>query len=181
MSHEEYMIEVMARAVGGSDALDRLDAVPLPDEDFDWSGIPSDVFERVREVLDLVDGCCAELFDIEFRTACRRLLARVAAGDPQIFRRRSTARTAAAAVCWMVGQANASFSIYGAEVLVKDMMRHFGISGSVSQRAELFRRAIGQEWRNRSTDLGDQGFLVAARRADLIGVRDNYLARLTRN
>ncbi|MHA6669673.1 DUF6398 domain-containing protein [Homoserinimonas sp. A447] len=179
MNHDEYMIEVLARAVGGADALDRLDVVPLPNEDFDWSGIPSDVHGRVGEVLDLVDGGCAELFDIEFRTACRRLLARVAVGDPQIFRRRSAARTAAAAVCWMAGQANESFSIYGAGVLVKDLMRHFGISGSVSQRAELFRRAIGQEWRYGSTDLGDREFLVAARRSNLIGVRDYYRGRLT--
>jgi hypothetical protein len=174
MSPSESMIAMLEREVGGADALDHLDTVPLPDEPFDWSHIPEDIHDRVAEVLDQVDGCCAELFDIEFRTACRRLLARVAVGDPQIFRRRSAARTAAGAVCWMIGQANESFSSYGAGVMVKELLGHFGISGSVSQRVEAFRRAIGMEWRYGSTALGDRGFLLAERRADLIGVRDHY-------
>lgn len=174
LSPSENMLEWLAHEVGGGDILDNLDTAPLPDEEFDWSQIPDDIHERVAEMLDLVDGCCAELFDKEFRTACRRLLADITAGDPQAFRRRSSARTSAAAVCWMIGQANASFSQYGTGILVKDLMGHFGISGSVSQRVELFRRALGLQWRYRSTSLDDRKYLVGSRRADLIGVRDYY-------
>ena len=53
----------------------------------------------LTQLCELVDGCCDALFDVEFRTASRRFLARVAAADPDIFRRKSAARSAAAAVC----------------------------------------------------------------------------------
>ena len=60
-------------------------------------------------MLELTDACCDELLDVEYRTACRRLLARVAAGDPAVFRRRASSATAAAAICWIVGKDNDLF------------------------------------------------------------------------
>ena len=105
----EIMLDALRRAVGGEQALDRLDADPLPDEDFDWADVPADIHDRVAEVLGLVDRFCAERLDAEFRTACRRLLARAAGTDPAIFRRRGRADTAAAAVCWVIGKANLLF------------------------------------------------------------------------
>ncbi len=65
-------LDGLARQVGGSAALDVLDDDPLPDEPFQWKGIPDDVVDRVQEVLDLTDRCCDELLDVECRTACRR-------------------------------------------------------------------------------------------------------------
>ena len=62
-----------------------------------------------REVLERVDDCCTALLDLEYRTAARRLLAALATADPDIFRRRARADTAAAAVCWIVGRANGLF------------------------------------------------------------------------
>ena len=54
--------------VGDADALWRLDAIPLPDEPFDWSVVePRDV-AFVEQVLALSDRCCVEMLDIEFRT-----------------------------------------------------------------------------------------------------------------
>ena len=74
------MSELLRNAAGGDEALRALDDRPLPDEDFDWAGIPVDVHDKVAEVLGLVDACCDDLLDVEYRTACRRLLARVADG-----------------------------------------------------------------------------------------------------
>ena len=48
----------LERQVGGTDRLDALDAEPLPDEAFQWAGIPDDIGDRVHEVLHLVDTCC---------------------------------------------------------------------------------------------------------------------------
>ena len=78
----EIMLESIDRAVGGRAVTMALTDDPLPDEPFDWSGVPEDVQERLREVVDLVDGCCAEILDVEHRTAARRLLARSVAADP---------------------------------------------------------------------------------------------------
>ncbi|MHB1171832.1 MAG: DUF6398 domain-containing protein [Lacisediminihabitans sp.] len=172
---EEYMLDVLAREVGGLDALDRLAITPLPDEAFEWDGIPEDVHARVAEVLELVDGCCDALFDAEFRTAARRFLARVAVADPGIFRRRGLAGTAASAVCWVIGKANDSFDFYnGPGVQVKELMAHFGLTGSSSQRADVMLRALGIDWRYGHASLGDPGLLLSAKRADIVALRDQF-------
>ena len=134
----EIMLDTLREAVGGEKALDALDAEPLPDEPFAWDAVPPDVHGRVGQVLDLVERCCAELLDAEYRTACRRLLADVAAGDPEIFRRRGKAEMTAAAVCWIVGKANALFdpTAPGLTMQVKQLMAHFGVT-SASQRSGI--------------------------------------------
>ena len=178
LSHNEYMLDSLARSVGGMSALDNLSMDPLPDEPIDWTGIPDDVVGRVTEVGDRVEECCAQLFDPEFRTASHRLLARVAVADPNIFRRKSSTSTTAAAICWIIGKANDSFDLYGVAgdggVRVKDLMAHFGLSGSVSQRAEPMVRAIGADWRFGRTSLGDARLLVAPMRLRMGEARDLY-------
>ena len=72
---DQMMLDSLAEIVGGEAALSTLDTTPLPAEEFDGSGIPPDVRDRVGEVLERVDACCAELLDLEYRTAARRLLA----------------------------------------------------------------------------------------------------------
>ncbi len=176
--HRAFMGELLVDAAGSDEALGALDDWPLPDEDFDWSGIPDDVHERVAEVLELTDGCCDDLLDAEHRTASRRLLARVAVGDPAVFRRRASPATAAAAICWIVGKDNDLFSPVGGHMLVKDLMAHFGLAqGGVSQRAQTFMRAAGfgppaRPWDPR---LGAPELLVSRRRRRLIELRDKYL------
>ena len=91
----------------GDDAVETLDGAPLPDEPFDWEGIPEEARERVQEILDLCDRGCDALFDVEHRTAVRRLLARVARGDSTPLMR-GHANTAAGALCWIVARANHS-------------------------------------------------------------------------
>lgn len=176
--HGAYVLELLRKAVGGDDALRLLDDRPLPDEDFDWTAIPDDVHDKVAEVLELCDRCCDELLDVEYRTVCRRLLARAAAGDPAVFRRRASSTTAAAAICWIAGKDNDLFSPSGGRMLVKDLTAHFGLAqGGVSQRAETLIKAAGfnpsePTWEVR---LGSPALLVSQRRRRIIELRDRYL------
>jgi hypothetical protein len=171
---DEIMLDSLHRAVGGEDALATLDDIPLPDEPFDWDPIPADVHERVDEVLGLLDRCCDERLDVEYRTACRRILSRAAAADPEIFRRRSKAETTAGAICWIVGKAN---DLFTAQMLVKDLMGFFGIrQASVSQRSEALLRAIGIDPHDRygSMNLRSPDYLTSSRRTQIIALRDQY-------
>lgn len=170
----EILLDPLRCAVGGEEALDKLDTAPLPDEPFVWEPIPTDIHERVAEVLQLIDRCCEELLDMECRTACRRYLSRAAAADPGIFRRRGRAQTAAAAICWGIGKAN---DLFGREMLVKDLIGHFGIAqGSVSQRSEPLLRAIGVDPHRQygEMNLGSPDYLTAGRRKEILALRDYY-------
>ena len=177
-SFEEYMLHSLTRAVGGMVELDRLDTRPLDDEAFGWEWIPADVRERVTEVLALCDGFCADQMDGEFRTACRRLLADVAASDPAIFRRKGAANRAGAAICWLVGKANGILG-YRSTKQSKDILEWFGANGPVSARAEVMLRAIGVDPSSQYgiVDLGSPRYLTAERRARIIARRDHYRAR----
>lgn len=173
----DVMLDTLRHAVGGAAALDALVADPLPAEPFDWTAVPADIHGRVVEVLDLTDHCCAVLLDHEYRTACRRLLADVVAGDPEIFRRRGRADTAAAAVCWLVGKANSLFDRVptSPKLAVKHLAEHFGIAGAgMSQRSGPLLRAIGKDPRGK--ELGAARYLTGPRRARIIADRDRYRA-----
>ncbi len=176
----DFMLDTLRSAVGGESTLDELDAIPLPDEPFWWGAIPTDVHDRVGDVLVLVDQCCDELLDTEYRTACRRFLAAVAAGDPDIFRRRGKAATAAAAVCWVIGTANSLFEHYDGDrqLLVKDLLGHFGIGqSSVSQRSEPMLRAVGvNPHQDGAIALGSPRYLISSRRARILELLDHYRA-----
>ncbi|MCM3659388.1 hypothetical protein M3148_00020 [Georgenia satyanarayanai] len=163
-----------ARAVGNEQALDRLDDAPLPDEEFRWEHIAEDVHERVAQVLELMDGCAEAMFDVEMRTAFRRVLARTAQADPVVFRRRSKPGTAAAAIAWAVAAANDRLSPYSGGLTAKALLAHFGVTGSVAQRAQPFLRAFGAEEPQLSGELsfGTPDVLTSARRAQLIALRD---------
>ncbi|MGH3356930.1 MAG: DUF6398 domain-containing protein, partial [Nocardioidaceae bacterium] len=130
------MLHALAQTVGGQEALDGLDTRQLDDEAFDPDAIPDDIVGRVLEVVPLCDEFGDSLGDVEYRTACRRFLADVAAGDPQIFRRKGAVNRAAAAVCWVVGKTNGLFG-YDGTMEVQEMLAHFGVKGSVSDRARV--------------------------------------------
>ncbi len=174
-SYAELTHEWLGRQVGGDEALAKLDDDPLPDEPFGWDGIPDDVCDRVREVLDECDRCAAELFDVEYRTACRRLLAAVAVAEPVIFRRRARTVTAASAICWIVGKANHALSWYGG-VMVKDMAGFFGIDvPAVSARAHTLLRALGLAYDDYSYGevfLHSTAYLTSTRRHAIIAERN---------
>jgi energy-converting hydrogenase Eha subunit E len=178
-SHEERVRDALGRAVGGDGALQALDADPLPDEPFAWDVVADDIRDRVEEVLALTDGCCDELLDVEYRTACRRLLADVASADPEIFRRRGRADTAAAAIAWIMGKANRLFDTDPAEMSIKHVVGWFGVTGSPSTRAVTMLRALGVDAAaSRRLDLGTPRYLVSKRRRDIVELRDEVEARL---
>ena len=166
---------MLAELVGGAEQLDTLTEEPLPDEPFETQGIPDGIAERVAETVTLVDGCCAELLDTEHRTAARRLLHDVAVADPRSFTGRAKPRTAAAAVCWMIGRANETVGY--AEVSTSELMAWFGLKAAPSSRADSIRRALGLGPVYWPGALGSPRYLVGMRRAQLIRQRDQDLGR----
>lgn len=149
----------------------RLDTQPLPDEEFDWSDIPEDIAATVSAVLDAADRCCAELLNVEYRTVCRRVLARVARRAPEAFRRRASTVTAAAAVVWIAGKGNGLFD-FGSPVRSSHIVEHFGIKSSPSQRGGTFLRAAGFPGNGYHVQYGSPEYLVSSQRESLIAARD---------
>lgn len=170
--YDSFMRGLLEQAVGGPEALDALDDAPLPDEPFDWSGIAEDVHHRVAEVLAGCDRCCDELLDVEYRTAARRVLARIARRGPEVFRRRGRADTAAAAICWIVARANGRFDQRMGGLTQKAMLAHFGLTGSSSQRAGTLLEAGGFPTSTFDLTLGSPDYLVSTRRLGIIDIRD---------
>lgn len=181
VGYREMMLALLREAVGGDDELRGLDTGPLPDEDLDTAALPADVRDRVAEVAGLTDRCCADLLDHEHRTACRRVLADVAAADPRIFRRRGRSETAAAAVVWIVARANRSFDSHApGGFSARGLSAWFGIAGRPSARASTFLAAleVGKERRHGSDlRLGTPRYLVARRRDAIL----DHWRRLTRS
>ena len=172
---ERSMLDRLALDVGDEVELDRLNGNPLPDEPFRWEGIPDDVRARVHEVLALTDRCCEEMLDFEYRTACQRVLARVASRDPDVFCRKGRTETAAAALVWIVGKANDLFEQQSGGMQVRDLMSHFGLrQSSISQRAATMLRAGGFHDDTYVVRLGSPDYLVAARRRRIIKMRNGY-------
>jgi hypothetical protein len=168
----------LARQVGGDDALDALHVDPLPDEAFRWDGIADDIHPVVADVLGRTDGWCDAVGDVEYRTACRRFLARAALRSPSLFRGNAGVDTTAAAVGWAVGKANDLFSLWAdRKVLVKDLLAHFGLRRSVSQRAYTMIRAGGFDTPDEAGSgydvvLGSPEYLTSSRRHWIIKTRD---------
>lgn len=175
-SIEEFMLRHLAAQVGGPEELDTITDEPLPDETLDLSDVAEDIVPRVQEIAALIDDGTAAMFDTEIRTACRRLLADVARADPAIFRRAAKVTTAAAALIWVIGRANEAFQHYG--LRVQDMMAHFGLTGSVSQRAATFLKALGHDTYRDGYSLGNPDLLTSYTRHQIIELRDRYRAQL---
>jgi hypothetical protein len=156
-----------------------LDDELLPDEAFEWAGIAEDIHPVVQEVLDACDRVADEVLDVEHRTAMRRFLSRGAVGDPAIFRRKVSPIRGAAAVAWVIARANDTVGAHGSTLSVADLLAAFGVTGSVSQRAEPLLRANGvdpQQLLGRMR-LGTPDLLVSRKRASIIEQRDQYLAQ----
>ena len=170
---EQSMLDLLARDVEDRIQLDRLDDNPLPDEPFRWDGIPDDVMARVHEVLALTDRCCEEMLDVEYRTACRRVLARVASGDPSLPSQGPCGyRCGSAGLDSRQGQRPVPAAAGGMQV--RDLMSHFGLDRSISQRAATLLRAGGFDENTYAVTLGSPDYMVAARRRRIIKTRERY-------
>ena len=179
----QYLLDALAEEVGGQDALDSLDATPLPDEEFGWDQVPADVRGRVGEVLAACDRCCDDLLGAEYRTACRRLLARAAPGLSGMLRKTAKPEVIAAAVCWAIGKGNQRLGQATGELRVKDLMSYFSLSqSSVSQRGYQIMNAAGIKPASTypAVRLRSPGLLVSARRRRIIELRDRHSAAISR-
>jgi Domain of unknown function (DUF6398) len=178
----QYLLDALAEEVGGQDALDSLDATPLPDEEFGWDQVPADVRRRVGEVLAACDRCCDELLGAEYRTACRRLLARAAPGLSGMLRKTAKPEVIAAAVCWAIGKGNQRLGQGTGELRVKDLMSYFSLSqSSVSERGYQIMHAAGIKPASTypAVRLRSPSLLVSARRRRIIELRDRHSAAIS--
>jgi hypothetical protein len=180
LGFEEIMLESLDLQVGSRLQLMALDDEPLPDEAFEWAGVPEDIRPVVHEWLDICDRVADDILDVEHRTAMRRFLSRAAVGAPATFRRKSSPQRGAAAVAWVICRANGTVGAYWSGLTVQDLLAHFGVTGSVSQRAEPLLRANGVDPHARygSMDLGAPDLLTSKARAEILDQRDRYLTSL---
>lgn len=167
------LLDDLARAVGGVEALESLDDEPLPPEEFCWDGVPDDVRAPVATVLATVDRCCEALFDLEARTVARRLLARAARGEPGLFLRMSRPELTAAALCWLVGKANDLVGGREDQVSVATLCAHAGLAHTtVASRAAALSAAGGLAADSGPYGLGTPELLTSRRRRALAELRD---------
>jgi hypothetical protein len=163
--------------VGGLDALWTLDAAPIPDEPFDWSGVEARDRLYVDDVLHFSDMCCDELLDVEYRTIARRILARVATHDCGALRRSRRASRSAAGLVWLATQASCDPARERARSS-QYLWSWFGVSNA-SERGRALRIAAGFAAEPLGPDrsrivmvLGDPAFLHSRYRARIIRRRD---------
>lgn len=178
LSDGEIHLECIGDEVGGVDTLMALDADPLPDEEFDWTGVPEEIHPAVQAILDECDACADAILDVEHGTAMRRFLARAARNDPALFRRKGSPVRGAAGTAWVICTANRTIGSYRSPMSGKDLLAHFGVTGSVSDRAQSLIRAAGIDLTLTygSLRVGDPGLLVSGRRRELVEDRDRTLA-----
>jgi len=118
---QQHLLDDLAEEAGGYDVLDSLDNAPLPGEGFAWESVPADIRAQVAAVLDQCDQGADELLGLEYRTACRRLLARAAPGIPGTSLASARPELVAAAVCWVIGRSNHRFGTRPGDLKVKDL------------------------------------------------------------
>lgn len=173
---QQPLLDGLAHEVGGADVLDSLDDTPLPDEEFCWDAVPGDVRDRLGQVVAACDRCCDDLFGAEYRTACRRLLARAAPGLSGLLGGQAKPAAIAAAACWVIGKGNHRFGQQAGELRIKDLMSYFSLGQStVSERGYQIMRAAGIQPATAYPELrlGSPGLLVSARRRRIIEIRDH--------
>lgn len=176
---EKFLLDDLADEVGGYDVLGSLDDAPLPEEEFAWGSVPQDARDQVQKVLDGCDRCADDLFGPEYRTACRRLLARAAPGIPGTPLASAKPVQVAAAVCWVIGRGNHRFGTRPGELKVKDLTGYFGVAGSTpSQRGYQVIQAAGLQLADDATIIrpASPDLLVSERRRQIINQRDQYRA-----
>lgn len=171
--------DALAERWGGMAVLEALDAEPLPDEPFDWSTVPTAHRGAVEQVLALVDDVCDQWFDLEHRTACRRLLARVA-GEPWVIARRGKLATIAGAIVWTIASFNGTIGRRrrGYRIVpASDIAWHLGLSSgsAFAKRSIDIRIAAGIHLhREGPQPVGEPGLITSHRRHHAIRLRETY-------
>jgi hypothetical protein len=171
------LLDRLAADVGGHDVLGTLDDTPLPDEEFRWDGVPDQLRDRVEAVLAACDRCSDELLGAEYKTACRRLLARAVPGMAKPLAGRGTPEGIAVGVLWVIGSGNERFGRYPGQLHIKDMATFLGVNQSAAAQrgAEVMRAAgIRQDRTYGWCHLGTPDLVVSARRRRIIELRDTH-------
>jgi hypothetical protein len=179
-------LNALAAQIGGAAALAELDACPLPDEAFDWGGIPEDIRSKLVLILGELDRVCEQAWPgsvgIELRTACRRFLAAVSSTDARLIRKSENPAKVAGAVCWVVGRANNTVSGRG-PITSSALTKLFGLSTSPSDLGRRLRAVlITRNWNDpyNDTALKSPRYLVGSVR-EAIQVEANTLKQPTAN
>lgn len=175
-----YQRRQLRAALGSDEAVEQLDDTPLPDEELALDDVAEDIHDVVTAIDRLITRWTQDSVEaqglggevVELRTACRRFLAKAAAGDPGVFRRRARADTTAAAVLWTVGRANQLFGYPPAPIRTKDLQTWFALTGMPSQRAESLQRAFGVPRAMVGVVLGTPDLLTSSYRGALLARRD---------
>lgn len=145
-SPRERAVQRAQRAAG----TEEFDAAPLPDEPLILDGVPEDLHAVVTEISGHLDQLIADGglpdFDVEFRTACRRFLTRVAEAGPEVLRRRAKTLNTAASIAWVVGRANELVGYPPAPVSAKSLQESMGVKTLSSNRARALIRTVQPRW-----------------------------------
>jgi len=180
VEHWRQRLEILADEVGGQHVLDTLQPISLPDEPFDWSVVAPLDRDVVATVVELADAGCDALLDVEHRTACRRLIALAAAGDPRtVLRRKRDPNRLAAAAVLAVGRLNRSIGA-GEPVMVRELTEQFRLKTGVR---DLERTILGAAMpaRDPSADAPPTSLAVLLTKIGcqrIIGEREDLLTRL---
>lgn len=164
-------------ALGSQDAVEGLHARPLPEEPLDLAVVPADLRARVAIIgayLDeFVETADPAHFGVEFRTACRRFLTRVAVSDPEVLRRRAKDRNTAAAIAWLIGRTNDLVGHSPRPMTGQALAASFGLSAPPADRAQTLAVAFNPGFVVASS-LASPDVLVSRARARLVEWRDRW-------
>jgi hypothetical protein len=181
-------IRLLANEVGGIAAVETLDVEPLPDEPFDWSGISEADRERVEAILAIVDDVALRSFDVEIRTAARRLFALTLANNPEHVRRTTRLNRIAAGLVLAVLAANNRAGQQQGRMAHGELARLFGTTsvGDVARRlvvdAKLPAPSEADAWRwpdRHELRLASPRFLDSATRSRLVAERARLINEAT--
>ncbi len=100
----EHLERQIIAETGGPEAYASLSDDPLPDEPFDWSGIPAQWREATAATLARLDQVTTDLCDRETRTIGRRILAALVAGDSGLFKRSFDANRLAVSIVYVIAR-----------------------------------------------------------------------------
>jgi hypothetical protein len=165
-----------AAAVGGLDALEQLDAEPLPADP-----LCMDVFGATQRALlhevEVLLGAPTMLYDSEYVVIAHRILERIAVNQPGLLDR-VTADRLAAAVMWLVLRGNGVLHQRRDGLSASEVWAHFGVSNA-SDRGRSMYRHLGLQWtdewsrwgRRTDTWLCDPTLLHSSARRTLIEER----------
>lgn len=172
-----HPLQDLANLVGGLEALASLDATPLPDEPFAWTGVPGELVPLFEDLVPWLDGFADEVLTVEHRTALRRCAAHVANRAPGALTKKGSLTQRAGAVAWIVLRANDDLGP-GARLLTgRALSAWFGLASDIAPRARTMLSAVGgsDRWAYHFRDrtvVGEPGLLTARRRRQIIADRD---------